>query len=259
MASLGFPISRLVDPVFLLLLLVFAGLWHARAHHGPSATRRVQLGHLAAFAGTVALWLLATPVIASLFTRAVSEHPRDIGPDLASTLPDQRALVVLSASIHADEHGVPPMERLSDAAIERCMGAARIYRTHSFRWVILTGRNADRPREALTHAMADLLETLGVPRNRILFESDALDTKQNARFSARMAQDLGVKLLVVVTSALHAPRSAQHFAATGVPFVMAPVRLDPPPPWRVDGFIPSANALRRSQRAVHELLGRLER
>ncbi|EYF03049.1 YdcF family protein [Chondromyces apiculatus] len=258
MASLAFPISRLVDPVLLLLLAIFVGLWRARSRRGAVLNRRARVGLTVAWAGAIGLWVLATPVISSLFTRAVAAVPSDIGPELAGNDPDRRALVVLGAAIYPEEHGAPAMERLSDAAMERCIGAARIYQTYGFRWVIVSGRNVDAPAEALSSGMADLMVALGVPRDRILLESMSRDTKQNALFSVRMAREVGAERLVVVTSALHTPRAAQHFAAAGFPAVMAPVRRDPPPPWRVDGFIPSANALRRSQRAVHELLGRLE-
>src|SRR5689334_6369551 len=131
MASLAFPISRLVDPVVVLLAIAFAGLWLSRRRlaelpaappasggrlrraFAEIAARRVRIGRTAAWAACAALWLLATPVLASAFARAVSLRPRDIGPDLAGTTPDQRALVVLGATISPDELGVPAMERLS--------------------------------------------------------------------------------------------------------------------------------------------------
>ena len=259
MPLLGFPISRLVDPVLVLLVVVFAGLWLSRRSAvGALFTRRARIGRGAAWAGTAALWVLATPVVASSLSRAVSERPREIGPELAGTTPEQRALVVLGATIYPDEHGTPAMERLSDAAMERCIGAARIYEEHGFRWVIVSGRHPDLGREELASGMADLLVALGVPRERILLESEALDTKQNAIFSAKMAREVGAALVVVVTGALHMRRAERHFARTGARVVTAPVRLDPPPPWEVEGFLPSAHSLRRSQRAVHELLGLLE-
>lgn len=260
LASLAVPISRLVDPVLVLLAAVLAGLWLSRRRAGGGPLGRgARLGRGAAWAGAGALWLLATPVVALSLARGVADRPRDIGPALAGTTPEQRALVVLGATIYPDEHGTPAMERLSDAATERCISAARLYQTYGFRRVIVSGRHPDLAPDELARGMAELLEALGVPRERILLEAEALDTKQNAIYSARMAREEGAEVLVVVTSALHMPRAAGHFARTGARVVTAPVRLDPPPPWReLGGYLPSAHALRRSQRAVHEVLGRLE-
>jgi len=295
MAFFALPTSRLVDPVFVLLVVTFVGLWlsrrrpaHARALgqdeprsalEGPEdppptargrmgrallfafralRARRAGLGRAAAWAACAALWLLSTPVVASSFARAVSLRPRDIGPDLAGTTPEQRAMVVLGATISPDETGVPAMERLSDAATERCIGAARLYHTHGFRWIIVSGRHPDLARDELTRGMADLIAALGVPRERILLESEALDTRENALFSTRMTRDLGMQKVVVVTSALHMPRSLMHFRDAGLEAVPAPVKLNAPPPWKLEGLIPTAESLRRSQRAVHEVVGRLE-
>lgn len=260
LASLAVPISRLVDPVLVLLAAVLVGLWLSRRRAGSMPLGRwARIGRGAAWAGAGALWLLATPVLALSLSRAAADRPRDIGPELEGTAPERRALVVLGATIYPDEHGTPAMERLSDAATERCISAARIYRTHGFGRVIVSGRHPDLAPDELARGMAELLEALGVPRERIVLETEALDTKQNAIYSARLAREQGAELLVVVTSALHMPRAARHFARAGARVVTAPVRLDPPPPWGdLAGYLPSAQALRRSQRTVHEVLGRLE-
>jgi uncharacterized SAM-binding protein YcdF (DUF218 family) len=286
MPSVTLPLSRLVDPTVVLLLTIAAGLWLSRGRaagarldddpgaqadpgaHLPQAriarlfrqlaARRARLGRTLAWAACGALWLLATPAVASLIARAVSERPRDLGPDLAGSAPERRALVVLGASIDPDEGGVPAMERLSDAAMERCIGAARVYHAHGFRWVIVTGTHADRSPEEMGRGMVELLAALGVPRERILVESEALDTKQNALFSARIIRDLGAERAVLVTSALHMRRAVSHFERAGLQVIPAPVKLDPRPVWTLEGLVPSARSLRRSQRAVHEILGRLE-
>lgn len=293
MASFAFPISRLVDPVLVALVVVAAGLWLSRrrrvagAPRGPGAgigerleqgdraaggehkvflpappppwvPLRVRIGRAAAWGGWIMLWLLATPAVASGLARCVGERPRDLTADLAGSAPESRAMVVLSAGMTPAEHGAPAMERLSDAALHRCIGAARIYQTYGFGRVILSGRDPELDPAELVGGMADLMAALGVPREKILLETEAIDTRENAIFSARMARDLAATRVVVVTSALHMPRAVRWFERAGLQVIPAPVRFDPPPPTGLQALLPSATALARSQRVMHEVIGRLE-
>jgi uncharacterized SAM-binding protein YcdF (DUF218 family) len=102
------------------------------------------------------------------------------------------------------------------------------------------------------------MAALGVPREKILLETESTDTKENALFSAQRLRELQPTRVVVVTSALHMPRAVRWFARAGLQVIPAPVKLDPPPPEGVRGLIPSSPALFRSDRVLHELFGRLE-
>jgi uncharacterized SAM-binding protein YcdF (DUF218 family) len=184
--------------------------------------------------------------------------PRDLDADLAGTPPERRALLVLSAGMDPDEFGEPAMERLSEDAVERCFGAARIYREHGFGRVVVSGRLGTGAPAELASGMADLLATLGVPRDKIVLETESLDTRENALYSARLARTLPVDTVVVVTSALHMPRALRMFERAGLPVVPAPVKFQPPPPEGLRRVIPSAHALRRSQRVMHEVVGLIE-
>ncbi|AUX20401.1 hypothetical protein SOCEGT47_008700 [Sorangium cellulosum] len=257
MASLALPIARLVDPIFLLLVAVAVGLalsggdWAYRS-------RRGKVGRVLVWGAWLALWLLSMPWVSSSLVRWYSTRPSDLRADLAGTAPERRALILLSAGIDVDEFNVPAMERLSEPGLERCLGAARVYREHGFGHVIISGRDAVQGPTALAGAMADLLVELGVPRKKILLETESRDTRENALYSARMVRDLPVDTVVVVTSALHMPRSIRLFERAGLPVLPAPVRFQSPPPEGLERLIPSSFALRRSQRLVHEIVGLLE-
>lgn len=257
MTSLAFPISSLVDPVFLFLVAMALGL----ALSGGGAGARplsAKVGRALALGAWLSLWLLATPWVSTSLARWLSMTPRDLDADLAGTPPERRALVVLSAGIDPDEFGEPAMERLSEDAVERCFGAARIYREHGFGHVIVSGRLSTAAPAELGTGMADLLATLGVPRDRIVLETESLDTRENALYSTRLVRTLPVDTVVLVTSALHMPRALTMFERAGLPVVPAPVNFQPPPPEGLQRVIPSAHALRRSQRVMHEIVGLLE-
>lgn len=252
-----FPISRLVDPLFLLLIAIAAGLLLSR---GPKAmrTRWVKIGRAAAWAGLITLWLLGTPLIANSLVRWTSMQPHDLHPELDATPPEQRVLVVIATGMDPDEHHVPAMERLSPAALERCIAASRIYKEYGFGRVIVSGRDPDVAAMEMTSGMADLLVALGVPRTSIMLESESLDTKENALFSTRMVHALKAEKAVLVTSAIHMPRAMWHFDRAGLKVIPAPVKFQAPARRTLARFIPDSEALGRSQRLVHELFGLLE-
>ncbi|WP_437877208.1 YdcF family protein [Sorangium sp. So ce513] len=251
------PISRLVDPLF--LLLVAAGLGLALSGGDWSyRTRRAKVGRTLAWGAWLALWLLSMPWVSSSLVRRVSTPPQDLRADLAGTPPERRVLIVLTAAIDADEFGVPPMERQSAAGLERSLAAVRVYREHGFGHVIVSGRDVRRAPSELAGSMADLLVELGVPRKKLILETESRDTRENAIHSARIARGLSAERAVVVTSALHMPRALRMFDRAGLDVLPAPVRFQPLPPDGVERLIPSSLALYRSHRVVHELVGLLE-
>ncbi|MEV0338105.1 YdcF family protein [Nocardia sp. NPDC050713] len=84
--------------------------------------------------------------------------------------------------------------------------------------VIVTGGN---PRNGVTEAraMADWLIARGIPAERVIVESDAASTVQNAEHSARIMRDIGARDAVVVTSADHIDRALGDFLGAGVDVV----------------------------------------
>ncbi|XXX78547.1 YdcF family protein [Sorangium sp. So ce134] len=251
------PISRLVDP--LLVLLVAAGLGLALSGGGWTyRARRAKVGRALAWSAWLALWLLSVPEVSSAIVRRISTAPRDLRAELAASSPERRVLIVLTAGIDADEFGTPAMERQSADGMERGLGAARAYHTYGFGHVIVSGQDVRRERTELAGAMADLLVALGVPREKIILETESHDTRENALYSARIARSLSADAAVVVTSALHMPRSIRMFERAGLDVLPAPVRYHAPPHPGPGRLLPSSLCLLRSQRAVHELVGLLE-
>jgi uncharacterized SAM-binding protein YcdF (DUF218 family) len=97
--------------------------------------------------------------------------------------------------------------------------------------LLLTGGPAGRkPAEA--EVMHDLARHAGVPEDRILIETEASSTFENARRSADIMRRHGWTRAVVVTDALHIPRALLAFLGTGVRVTGRGARLA----WRVGPF-----------------------
>jgi uncharacterized SAM-binding protein YcdF (DUF218 family) len=74
-----------------------------------------------------------------------------------------------------------------------------------------------------------LLESLGIPRERILVEGRSRNTVENARFTKAMVHPKPGERWLLVTSAGHMPRSVASFRGVGFPVEPYPVD------WQTDG------------------------
>ncbi|MFW5739248.1 MAG: YdcF family protein [Myxococcota bacterium] len=241
-------ISRLLDPVFFGLVILLAGLigWTM------VEPRRALLRWKAlAWSGFLVLWLCASPWFTNTLVRWVQPRPPDLSTLLEDTEPAKRAMVILAGGLRNELDFVPPPEQLGDATQARLLGGARIYRDlGGFGTVIVTGTG-----DGFVKAMADYLVLQGIPRERIVRETQATDTETNATYSAAILAKRAPDKVVLVTSALHMPRSVAEFEDAGVEVIPAPVDYANGQGMRL---VPSSSTLHRSSRVLHELLGRLE-
>ena len=100
-----------------------------------------------------------------------------------------------------------------------------------------------------------LQEDFGVPVKWIEPASD--DTAQNAEFSARILQEAGIRRVLLVTDALHMPRSRRIFERNGFDVVPAPTDFHTTADLRAMEWVPSGPALGLAHYALHEWLGLL--
>lgn len=68
-----------------------------------------------------------------------------------------------------------------------------------------------------------LVETLGLPADRLLFEGESRNTAENAVLSRRLAAPRAGETWLLVTSAAHMPRAVGVFRAAGWPVLAYPV------------------------------------
>lgn len=106
--------------------------------------------------------------------------------------------------------------------------------------------------------MAYLLRALGVPDSALILEEKSLNTYQNAVYCAQAMKSAGLRTALLVTSALHLPRSLAVARAAGIEALPAAtdfqVTAASNKPLR---WFPSAEALQRSTYALHEWMGML--
>ena len=249
--SVRFAPGRFLDPLLLLLTALAIGLWLLRRNRALGRPRpRARLGWALAWAAWVALYAASMPVVASTLTTWTEIRGPRLDQALASADLSRTALVVLAGGLRTFDRTTPPRERLDGATTARVLGASRLYLEHRFGLVILSGAPVEEG-----EAMADLITTLGVPRERVVVESASYSTRENAARSLTILRERGFDTIVLATSATHLRRAVHEFERAGAQVIPAAVEVIGPSRFFLDELLPSSSALSRSNQMIHELVG----
>lgn len=218
---------------------------------GLAGRRRLAAGVLAL--ALAILWLASAPASSDALRRrleatAVAE-PRPAAP--------ADAIVVLGGVL-----GPPVAPRTSadlGQAADRVLHAARLFRQGAAPRVIVSGGAMPWDPEESEEApsMAALLVEWGVDREAILLETGSRTTYENCRNVAALVREEGLDEVLLVTSALHMRRALATCRTAGLrarPAVTDFEVIERPSAGPLD-WLPDAEALHGTQRALKELLG----
>jgi uncharacterized SAM-binding protein YcdF (DUF218 family) len=214
-------------------------------------------------AALLVLWLGGNRFVAMISAGALeSQYP---------TLPagtTAELIVVLGGATR--EKSVPrPTHEVNEAG-DRLIYAARLWKEGGAPRILVSGGGAlylGPTIESEAVAMADTLVAMGVAQDAILLEDESLNTLENARFTREILASEGITSpVILVTSAMHMPRSAAIFDKLGIPFVPAPTdflvteadwAFYTQPTLEVQAFnlVPSADDLRLTSLAMREWIG----
>ena len=180
-------------------------------------------------------------------------------------LPTADAIVLLGG---ATKSAFPPRPAvdLSEEG-DRVLYAAQLYREGKAPVVIASGGRIDWRGGGLAESsdMADILVSLGVPNAAILQDSKSLNTYQNAVNVRQIMQEQGIRRVLLVTSAMHMPRSLRIFQRQGIEAIPAPTdflitqqEINEPsssPQATLLNLVPDADQLQNTTRALKEYIG----
>ena len=169
---------------------------------------------------------------------------------------DVDAVVILGAGRYrlAPEFGGADDVRLQ--TLDRLRYGADVAR-QSRKPVLVTGGTPEGAGSSEAEAMRiALLRDFGVTAQWV--EEEALNTRQNGQFSARLLLPQDKRRIALVTHAYHMPRSVAVFQAAGFEVVPAPTAYYASRSGRqVFDFIPRYDAVKVSGLALHEWIGLL--
>jgi uncharacterized SAM-binding protein YcdF (DUF218 family) len=167
------------------------------------------------------------------------------------------AIVVLGGAVSPPRLGGSEIDLHS--AADRVWYAARLFHAGKAPLLILSGGyDPERLVFSEARAMATFLADLGVPAQAMVLEEQSRNTRQNAANSAALLKARGINRILLVTSALHMPRAMALFTAQGLQVIAAPTDFEASqaPPPGILAWLPDAQALDASGRAMKELVGK---
>lgn len=185
----------------------------------------------------------------------------------AETLPQVEAIVVLGGGTESAQYPRPAVE--INGAGDRVIYAARLYKQGLAPRVLVSGGNITwLSGRTMTPAdeMDDLLQLMGVPQEAIVLQPKSQNTYEDAAFTAEMLHEMGIERVILVTSAMHMPRSVGLFQKQGIEVIPAPADysvteaswanlMSLQPESFLVNILPNASALSATTNALKEYIG----
>lgn len=229
----------LLSPIVLVCALVLAGLWWKR--------------RWLALAGVALLWLCASPWFSDALFRAVEQQAVRQSP---AAVPQADAVVVLSGMLTTVPGAQGTAQEWSDP--DRFFAGLELFAAGKAPKLVFT--RGKLPWSVGEQAEGDVLrqwaEKQGVPPHAIVLTGLVENTQQEAAEVRRLFPSSETTVLLV-TSAFHMPRAQALFAAQGLRVVPYPVDFKVlVRQTTLMDFLPDADALRWTDVAVRELIGR---
>jgi len=133
-----------------------------------------------------------------------------------ASLPNADAIVVLGGATEPALYPRPEVEL--NSAADRLFHGASLYKQGVAPYLLLSGGDIDFL--ALTDSspaedMSQVMEMLGVPQSALWLQGRSQNTYEDALYSCQMLKDKGAKTIILVTSAIHMPRSVAVFEKQG--------------------------------------------
>lgn len=191
------------------LLLVAALLWW----------KKRKLSKILIFAAVLILFVAGNRWVSMSLVRSLE---RQYPPMDVNTRAD--VIVVLGGGTEAAQYPRQMVEL--NGAGDRVTYAYSLYQQKVAPFILLSGGTVDWQGTRTTSPaedMAGLLSMMGIPNDAMLLQSKSLNTQEDAQFSAALIKENGYSRIVLVTSALHMPRSVKLFTAEGIQVIPAPV------------------------------------
>ena len=180
-------------------------------------------------------------------------------------LPTAEAIVVLGGSTRS-AHPPRPAVDLQEQG-DRVIYAAQLYRQNKAPLIILSGGRVDWRGSGTSEAtdMANILTSIGIPSTALIEEPDSLNTYQNAVNVKKILVERNIKNVLLVTSAMHMPRSLLIFQKQKIDAIPAPTdflvsegelaEISATPKAAILSIIPESSNLDKVTRVIKEYIG----
>lgn len=199
--------------------------------------------------------MFSMPITARLVVKPLERGFHSL--EATETSRNVQAVVVLDGGTARFRNRQQIIEIPLDTSVLRALEVLRVYRLLANPLVFVSGgdNQADPSYAAEATVLSNQLIIGGIPKDRIILDSNSINTREHSVHLVRMLRERGIKEFVLVTSPSHMRRAMWAFQAEGVNPIPSPCKgsLD-----HEDGWIawwPSTKALEFTQAAMHEYFG----
>lgn len=233
-------LAAILLPPFSCLLLIGIGwwFWHSRP----------QFARCLVGTGSLLLFFFSLPVVGDSLLYSLEPEPLDF-----KMAREAQAIVLLGGGRYRDapEYGGDTVGRYT---LIRLRYAAHLHRETSLPLMVTGGRPDGRglPESETMRRVLEQEFNVSVRWH----ESESINTRENAEFSARILQAEGIRRVLLVSHSWHLPRATEAFSRAGLEVIPAPTAFVRPQLSPL-AFLPNATALGNSSNAMHEWIGRL--
>ncbi len=133
------------------------------------------------------------------------------------------AIVILGGATESALYPRPEVEL--NSAADRLFHGAALYHEGKAPYVLLSGGDIDfLTLSDISPAkdMASVMEMLGVPEDALWLQGESQNTYEDALYSCKMLKEKEAKTVILVTSAMHMPRSVAVFQKQGCDVIPSP-------------------------------------
>jgi uncharacterized SAM-binding protein YcdF (DUF218 family) len=218
-----------------------------------SYTRHVTAGRRLTTAGAVLLLAIAFGPIGYFLAAPLESR----FPEAPADMPAPDGIVVLGGAVDEAQSGEKGRIALNEAA-ERLTTPIELLRRYPHARLVFTGGSAALTGSRFTEAQAVRLfwRSTGVDLGDVVYEDRSRNTFENAVFTRDLVRPKAGERWLLVTSAMHMPRSMGIFRKAGFPVIPYPVD------YRTNGdnsrpyfsFV-TQNAVGMTDSAAHEWVG----
>lgn len=180
-------------------------------------------------------------------------------------LPTADAIVVLGGATRPQRYPRPWVDLLEEG--DRIVHGARLFQQKKAPLLIMSGGRIDWKANGASESadMANIAQAMGVPSSAILQDPTSLNTYENAVNVKQILQQRGINRVLLVTSAMHMPRSIAIFRKQGIEAIPAPTDFliseeelresQDTLPEKIFNLFPDAVSLHRFSRSIKEYVG----
>ncbi|NLY64678.1 MAG: YdcF family protein [Alcaligenaceae bacterium] len=238
-------IISLIVPLNLCVFLVICGAVLA-------FFRKKAVGALVSMAGILWVLIWSLPLTSLILGGILENRYPHQNPD---AIPQAEAIVVLGGN--TANHRENWFAELNDSPLHsRVDTASKLYHAQRAPKIIVSG-GALSGSVSEAKGMAARLVAKGVPESAIVLENESTTTYENAKYTASELIRNNIRSIILVTSALHTPRSMAVFERLPLEVTAAP---NPPQITIPDdpdfiSYLPNARALNASRSIIKEYIG----